>query len=155
MHRLAFERAGLARWTFVVALFAIGLLAVAPGALAHETKMVGPEDEYAISFGFRSEPIYTDTLNGLEIIIRRTSDDERIGFLEQSMLAEIIAPDGVTKRQLTLRGVWGEPGVYTADVVVTEPGFYQVRIWGFINDVEFDETFTTHEVTTLDAIKFP
>lgn len=145
------------RRSFFVTVIALALLAaaVAPSAMAHETKAVGSEGQFLISFGFSREPIYTNDLNGLDIIVRRAADRELVAHLEHSMLAEIIAPDGVTRRQLSLRGVWGEPGVYTADVVLTRPGIYQVRLWGFIDDVEFDETFHSHEVTLLDEVKFP
>lgn len=141
----------------VVTMLVLVLLmfGAAPSALAHETRAIGAEEDFYVIFGFMREPIYTDHLNGLEVIVQRADDREPVAHLEQSMRAEIIAPDGVTRRQLTLRGVWGEPGVYTADVVLSEPGVYQVRLWGFVNDVQFDETFDTHQVTALEDVKFP
>lgn len=142
----------IAAWA--VLFLVMGGLLAAPQALAHETKGVG-DGRFLISFGFRHEPIYTDDLNGVEFIVRRAADGEPVAFLEQSMLAEITAPDGVSRRQLTLRGVWGQPGVYTADLVLSLPGIYEVRLWGFIDDVEFDELFHSHEVTELDEIRFP
>lgn len=145
------------RRSFVITVIAVALLAAvaAPVALAHSTKAVGSEGQFLISFGFNREPIYTNDLNGLQFIVRRAADGEPVAHLEHSLLAEIIAPDGVSRRQVTLRGVWGEPGEYTADLVLTQPGIYDVRLWGFIDDLEFEETFHSHEVTELDDIKFP
>lgn len=152
VHRIRVNRVPAAA-LFVLALAVVA--AAAPTVFAHETKAVGSEGQFLISFGFRHEPIYTDDLNGLEFIVRRAAGGEPVEFLEQSMLAEIVAPDGVTRRQLTLRGVWGQPGVYTADLVLTVPGVYGVRLWGFIDDVEFDELFHSHEVTAVEEIRFP
>lgn len=134
---------------------ALLILVAAPSVLAHETRAIGSEGDFLIIFGFGREPAYTDHLNGLEILVQRAGDREPVANLEQSMRAEITAPDGSTRRQLTLRGVWGEPGVYTADLVLSEPGVYQVRLWGYVDDVQFDETFDTHQVTALEELRFP
>lgn len=136
---------------FVVVLVAVSALPT----MAHSTKAVGQDGEYLISFGFVVEPIYTHERNGLDIIIRRADDGSPVSHLEQTIVAEIVSPDGAARRQLPLRAVWGQEGRYTADVMLTEPGVYQVRLRGFIFDVQFDETFDTHEVSPLADLMFP
>lgn len=146
----------LRRSLSVVALAAamlVGVLAIP--AAAHQTLAVGPNGEYLISFGFVTEPIYTNERNGLDIIVRRADDRSPVSHLEGTMLATIISPDGTASRDLPLRAVWGEEGRYTADIVLTEPGVYHLRLRGFIFDVEFDVTFHTHEVSELAELMFP
>lgn len=144
------------RSSVVVALLAVVFAGVFAGtAMAHQTKTVGPNGEYSISFGFVTEPIYTNERNGLDIIVRRSDDRSPVSHLEGTMMAEIFSPDGTVSRQLPLRAVWGEEGRYTADIVVTEPGIYTVKLWGFILDLEFEHTFTTHEVTDFAELLFP
>ena len=137
----------------LVAVACAGVLAV-PAAV-HETKAVGADGQYLISFGFVNEPIYTNERNGLDIIVRRADDRQPVSHLEQTIIAEIISPDGAVRRQLPLRAVWGQEGRYTADVVLTEEGIYTVRLHGYIYDVEFDETFASHEVSALADLIFP
>lgn len=139
----------------LIVLFAAFFGVFALPAAAHETKAVGPNGEYLISFGFINEPIYTQERNGLDIIVRRAEDRSPISHLEGTMIATIISPDGTVSRELPLRAVWGAEGRYTADVVLTEPGFYQVRLRGYIFDLEFDTTFTSHEVSAFEELLFP
>lgn len=145
MHRL------LAVVVSVAALF----LAFAAPAAAHQTMPVGPNGEYLISFGFFNEPIYTHERNGLDIIVRRADDRSPVSHLEDTMTATIISPDGAESRDLRLRAVWDQEGRYTADIVLTEPGVYRLRLQGFIFDLEFDVTFATHEVHPFDELMFP
>jgi hypothetical protein len=125
-------------------------------ALAHETKIVGEEggEQYKVIVGFTQEPVFTEQRNGLDLIIR-TMDDEPVEGLVGSIMAEITSPDGMHTRTFNLRARHGMPGRYTDDIVLTEPGVYTIRIWGFIGGVEFDETFETHEVRPLDVLRFP
>lgn len=138
-----------------IAFVSLLLLTLTSGVFAHETKIVGSEgNQYRVIVGMVREPAFTEERNGLDLIIR-TMDDEPIEGLAQSLNAEFIAPDGTTTRTLTLRAQWGRPGYYTDDIILSEAGVYQIRIWGFINDVEFDEIFETHEVRELSSLRFP
>lgn len=138
---------------FLVAAL-IGAVLAPTAALAHQTKAVG-DGQYQLVVGFVTEPIYTDQRNGLDLRIRHTENLQPIEFLEDTIFAEIIAPDGLTKRTLPIRARYGMPGAYTSDIVLTQPGEYQVRIWGRIYDVEFEEVFNLHEVGSLSDLRFP
>lgn len=140
---------------FITTLTLLSILLLTP-ALAHETKIVGEGDEqYNVIVGMVREPVFTEERNGLDLIIRRTEDDAPVEGLAGSLRAEITAPDGETTRAFELRAQWGRPGYYTDDILLSEPGIYTIRVYGFINEVEFDETFDTHEVRPLSDLAFP
>src|SRR5690606_30935796 len=65
------------------------------------------------------------------------------------------APDGQARRELPIRARHGQPGSYTADILLSQPGVYTLRIWGYIFDVAFEEEFQTHEVTPLAEVRLP
>ena len=120
---------------------------------AHERREIA--GQFRLIVGLRVEPAYTDVLNGLDLLVRRVSDGAPVEGLEKTLNAELISPDGAARRRLQLRPVHGQPGRYTDDFVPTRPGVYRIRIWGAIGDVQFDETFPTHEVKPLASVRFP
>lgn len=122
-------------------------------AAAHETQLVDG-GQYKVIVGYATEPAYTEERNGLDLFVR-TADDQPVENLENSLSAVLIAPDGATTRQLSLRPVFGQPGDYTDDFILTEPGFYTLRLTGFIGATEVDLTFEFHEVAPLDDLRFP
>lgn len=136
-------------------ILTLALFLFASLAAAHQTKTVGPEGEqYRVIVGMVKEPAFTEERNGLDLIIR-TADDEAVEGLEGSLNAEITSPDGSVTHTFTLRAQYGKPGYYTDDIVLTQPGEYTLRIWGFIGNVEFDEVFHTHEVREMSSLRFP
>lgn len=123
-------------------------------AMAHNSKIVAG-DQYRVSVGFIQEPIHTNEKNGLDLAIRLAGEKDPIPDLEAGLKAEIIAPDGTSRRELPIRPRYGHPGRYTFDVVLTEPGRYSIRVWGQIKGAAFDETFEISEVKPLDELRFP
>ncbi|ADI14009.1 hypothetical protein [Truepera radiovictrix] len=78
--------------------------------------------------------------------------------LAPGLSAQIISPDGQSTLELELIDLGG--GRYTAAFVPTESGDYPIRIFGFIGELEVDETFEayTHSepgVLPLEAISIP
>ncbi len=135
-------------------LFVLSLFVLLNVTLAHETQTVGSgEETYTIIVGFATEPPFTDERNGLDLFVR-TADDAPVENLENSLEAELTAPNGET-RILTLRARYGAPGDYTDDFVLTMPGVYTVRVYGFIGELEVDAAFETHEVRPLSDLRFP
>jgi hypothetical protein len=137
-------------------ILALLLLATfAAPALAHQTVRVGTEAEpYDLVLGFTREPVVTEERNGLDLIVR-TPDLTGVEGLAASLSATITSPDGRHTRSFVLRPQYGRPGAYTDDIVLTEPGVYTIRVWGFIGAIEFDETFESHEVRPLADLRFP
>lgn len=158
-------------------------LSIVP-ALAHEGREVG---DYNIVFGWRVEPAYTGLLNGPEITITRLSGDHHeeeaehgdehaeaehsgnemdhhaeenaaVTGLEETLQIEVSF--GPATRVLNLRAVWGEPGSYTADLMPMMPGDYTFRLFGTIEGVEVEETFSSIDgefssVEPIEDIQFP
>ncbi|WP_324717359.1 hypothetical protein U7230_03520 [Carboxydochorda subterranea] len=143
----------MSRRAFVVPALTVTLVAALLGATAaaHETKVVGG---YRISVGMRVEPPYTDERNGLDLIVKRTSDDSPVEGLEKSLRVELTAPDG-QQRSYALRAQFGQPGRYTADWLLTQPGVYRIRVFGYVGSQAIDETFSSHEVRPLSELRFP
>jgi hypothetical protein len=168
----------------ILLLFMLGL-SVIPAA-AHEGREVG---EYSLVFGWRVEPAYSTLLNGPEITITRHGGDEHAEEAEHSEeeatpeaehsegeadhhdeesaavsgLAETLQIEvsfGPDTRVLNLREVHGEPGNYTADLIPMMPGDYTFRLFGTIEGVEVDETFSAADgqfssVNPIEDIQFP
>jgi hypothetical protein len=133
------------------------ILATASAASAHEHREVG---EYELTVGFSNEPALAGEPNGLSLAVQAGHGDEGtpVEGLEETLQAEISF--GGETMPLELRASFGEPGAYTADVIPTETGAYTFRIFGTIEDMQVDESFTSgpetfSEVESTDAISFP
>lgn len=125
-------------------------------AFAHETQSVGEgESQYNVIVGFATEPPYTEERSGLSLTVRNANDGSPVENLENSLSVDLIAPDGTTSRPLQLRARHAEPGAYTDDFLLTAPGVYSLHVTGFIGATQVDLTFEMHEVTPLDALRFP
>lgn len=139
--------------TLVLALVAtLTLMAL---ALAHETRLLGPEGgkQYNVTVGQLNEPAFTEVRTGLDLIIRNAEDDTPVEGLENSLEVTITAPTGET-RTLEVRPQFRQPGRYTDDYILTVPGTYQIRVRGFIGDLEIDETYP-REVEDGQDLRFP
>lgn len=124
-------------------------------AWAHETRTVGPEGgtQYKVTVGMLNEPVFSEVRTGLDLIIRNAADDSPVEGLETSLQADITAPTGET-RTLEVRPQFGKPGYYKDDYILTMPGTYDIRIYGFIGDLEIDETYP-REVGDVASLRFP
>ncbi len=91
-----------------------------------------------------------------------TTTEAPVEGLEQTLQVEIThVPTGVS-RVLDLRPVFGRPGDYTADLIPTAQGVYEIRVFGAIEGNEFDETFVSRggggefsDVLPATALHFP
>ncbi len=140
----------------IFAIAALSLLSLAfSTAFAHDHHTVGQgEQRYEIVLGYVAEPSYTEQLNGIDLRVHDMA--EPVENLESSLSAAIIAPDGQTRRELPLRAVFGEPGSYTSDFVLSQPGAYTFQITGFIGELEVDLTAPyDHAVEPAADLRFP
>lgn len=127
-----------------LALILVAALSLTLGsAAAHQSIIVG--DAYRVTVGFVNNPAYAGHLNHLDLIIRTAGDaPEFVEGLAGSLGAELITPDGSERLTLRIRAVRNRPGYYTADFIPTISGNYTFRVFGFIDDVEFDEVFDAY-----------
>ncbi len=131
-------------------------LALSTFAFAHETRTLEADDgtQYDVTVGLLNEPIYNTVRTGIDLIIHTTADEAPVENLESSLQADITSPDGASTRTLTLEPQYNKPGYYTADLLLSEPGTYDVRVYGFIGEMEVDETYP-REVGDISEISFP
>ena len=137
-------------------LVSLSLLTALTTAAAHDHHTVGEgENQVEITLGYAREPAYTDELNGLDLFVH-TMTDEPVENLESSLSVAIVAPNGETRRTLPLRAVYGEPGAYTSDLILSEPGVYSFEISGFIGEAEVDLNVPYGDaVAPLAELRFP
>jgi len=169
------------RINWLMSIIVVVLLALASGVSAHEGREVG---DYTIVIGWRAEPAYTGLMNGPEITITRHADEDDhdeteatpeaehtneggeahdeensgVTGLEDTLQIEVLF--GPASRVLNLRAVRDEPGHYTADLIPMMPGDYTFRVFGTIEGVEIDETFSAADgqfssVEPIEDIQFP
>lgn len=149
--------ATIIRRLLAVALSVVLMLALASTASAHEHREVG---EYELTVGFSTEPALINEPNGLSLAVQLGHGDDGtpVEGLQETLDAEITYA-GETK-DLELRASFGQPGSYTADVFPTAEGAYTFRIFGTIEGMEIDESFTGgpdtfSEVESTSNIAFP
>jgi hypothetical protein len=128
------------------------LLSLPAAVSAHESRTVA-DDQYQMVVGFMNEPVFAGDKSGLEFWVTDVSaatpaagDEEAEGTpvegLADSLQAEVIYGDQTMELPLTEK--WDEPGGYYSVFFPTESeGDYSFRIYGTIDDVEIDETFTS------------
>lgn len=133
------------------------LIALAMTASAHEHREVG---DYELTVGFSVEPALINEPNGLSLAVQVGTEDDGppVEGLQETLEAEVTYA-GETK-PLELRARFGQPGSYIADVFPTAEGAYTFRIFGTIEGMEIDESFTSgpetfSEVESTDEIAFP
>ena len=154
-------------WPWAAAIAALALLAGA--ALAHDDRHVG---EYKLNVGFNVEPAYEGVPNGIDIRVTRSAEGDReddhggdgggddgmsmtdedattapagipVEGLAETLQVEVTHVPSGASRIMDLRAVFQAPGDYTADLIPTAPGVYQVRVFGSIEETAVDETFVS------------
>ncbi len=134
------------------------VLALFATVSAHEGREVG-DGKYEIVFGWRSEPAYTNLLNGPELEINMHGGDEQpVEGADETLQIEVSY--GGKSKVLKLRAVWNSPGNYTADLIPTQAGDYSFHLTGKIGDTEIDEVFDSSNgefssVNPIADIQFP
>lgn len=149
--------AAIIRRMLALSLAGVLLLGLAATASAHEHREVG---EYELTVGFSVEPALINEPNGLSLDVQLGHGDDGtpVEGLQETLQAEISFASET--KELELRASFGQPGSYTADVFPTAEGAYTFRIFGTIEDMAIDESFTSGpdtfaEVESVSAIAFP
>lgn len=121
----------------IAALIAVALMVVAPSAaLAHESRDVSG---YKFVVGWIGEPALEGQKNGVDL--RITQADKPVEGVEKTLQVEITHKASGTKKTFALRTIFRDPGHYTADVIPTAPGQYEMRFFGKVGSAEVDQTF--------------
>ena len=136
-------------------LAAFAALGSLSGASAHETRVVG-DGQFEVVVGFVDEPAFQGEKNGLSLEVSRVeatdaspaaeAEDGHSGGagvegLELTLQAEVIYGD--QRMTLTLEPVWQSPGAYAGYFFPMAAGDYSFHIFGTVEGVQIDETFTS------------
>lgn len=147
----------LERSLVALVVVAASMMLMAGSALAHEHREVG---DYELTVGFLNEPAILEEPNGLSLEVMKGHGDAGVPVegLAGSLLAEIIY--GEDRLPVELEASFGRPGAYKADFIPTEIGAYTFHIFGSIEGVDIDESFTSgpetfSEVESRNAMTFP
>ena len=130
--------------------------AVASTALAHERRAVGP---YTFVVGFASEPAIQGEPNGATVRISRTDGGAPVEGAEKTLKIQI-ASGGGNPKEFPLRAVFGQPGLYQADLIPTKAGSYILTFTGSVEGVNVNEKFESgpgrfDDVQDATKLQFP
>jgi hypothetical protein len=151
----------------VLALAAVGLLLLAPGAMAHTTHLTD-DGQYCIVIGQQGEPVNTFQRTNLDLIIRpnlsgstdlaeRDCDgDNPVDGVHETLNAYWIAPGGEEHHdELVLQR--GQVRYQFANTyMLTQPGYYNLYLEGHINGSPVDgEYLNDHNIRDMTELMFP
>lgn len=147
----------LRRSLAALVVVAASMMLMAGSALAHEHREVG---DYELTVGFLNEPAILEEPNGVSLEVMKGHGDAGVPVegLAGSLRAEVIY--GENRLPVELQAAFGQPGAYKSDFIPTEIGAYTFHIFGSIEGVDIDESFTSgpetfSEVVSRDAMTFP
>ncbi len=121
----------------MAALVAVSMMVLAPSvALAHETREVSG---YRMVAGWIGEPALEGIKNGVDL--RITQAEKPVEGVEKTLQVEILHKASGVKKTFALRTIFRDPGHYTADLIPTAPGQYEMRFFGKVGNAEVNETF--------------
>ena len=123
--------------TAAMMLFAAMLLVPLVSVSAHEERVVATN--YSFVVGFINEPAVQNDTNGLSLSITRAGAP--VLAASDTLRAQVILADQT--RDLTLLPAFGKAGVYESVFIPTQPGDYTFRVYGQLEGVAIDESFTS------------
>ena len=143
------------RFLALLVVVAVAASLSGPRASAHEVRVVGG-GQYEVVIGFLDEPAFVGEKNGLDLRVSKIpaagaatpvaaegeeSANTPVEGLETTLRAEVIYGDQVLA--LALDTVYNAPGEYASYFFPMAEGDYSYHIFGTIEGVAVDETFTS------------
>lgn len=115
---------------------------------AHETQEV---EGYDVTFGGADEPVITGERMWLEFEIVDNETGEPVEAQAETLKISV-QKQGYERKELEVSEKHGEPGVYEAAVIFTEPGEYFVHLEGSIDGTDVHTHFekNVHDHTELE-----
>jgi hypothetical protein len=136
------------RWGLVLLVLLPFL--IAGTAFAHERIVSG---DYAFVLGWLEEPPVAGWKNAALVEVATAKDDRPVEGAEGTLTAQIVY--GGKSKELLLRPLEGQPGVYRGDFVPTRRGTYTLKLGGTINNQAIDVSGEIEEVVSPDSLAFP
>ena len=82
--------------------------------------------------------------------------------LEETLNVEIVHLASGISKEMELRTVFLKPGQYTADLIPTSTGVYEIRVYGTIEETEINESFISKgggggfsDIESSEVVQFP
>lgn len=145
--------------TMAFAVMASVTLSFGGQALAHERRNVGP---YQFVVGWLNEPAFQGQPNGASVRITdpRVTPAKAMESLEKALSIEVRSGGLSQTFTGTVRAVFGQPGLYSLDLIPTAGGAYTFQIKGKIETLEFDEKFESgpgrfNDVEAQSGLQYP
>lgn len=133
----------------VASLIAASLLILAAGlASAHEKRVVG---QYTMFVGFFSEPAIVEQPNAVDVWVQQGPDASPtpVPGLAGTLKADV--KFGGQTKTVALEESDDNPGEYTGSFIPTAEGPYTFRVYGTINGMNLDQSFTSGPETFSDV----
>ncbi len=149
-----FKRSALAGLLAASALLAV----VQPGtALAHERRTIA-NGKYDLVVGWNAEPVYAGQMNGATIRIMIAGTTTPVTGADKSLKVAIL--QGASTQEFALSPVFGQDGLYIANLMPTRVGDYRFVFTGTINGDPVRETFDSADgkfdgVQSAASVQFP
>lgn len=126
------------------------MIGVVGPASAHETQTI---EGYDFTFGGADEPLITGERMWLELDIVNNETGEPVTGQAETLNISVQKP-GNERVALDVSEKHGEPGVYEAPVIFTEPGTYIIHVQGCIDGTKFHTHFEK-EVQDHTELEYP
>src|SRR5512137_98451 len=136
------------RWWWLVVI--VASLFAAGTALAHERIVSG---DYAFVMGWLEEPPVVGLKNAALVEVTTAKGDQPVAGAEGTLTAQIVY--GGKSKELLLRPLESQPGVYVGDFIPTRRGTYTLKLGGTINGQAIEVSNEIEEVGSLDSLTFP
>ncbi|SEW10118.1 FixH family protein [Natrinema salifodinae] len=135
---------------FALVIIAMLLTSVVGPATAHESQDV---EGYEITFGGSDEPVITGERMWLQFEIVDNETGEGVTNQSENLTVSV-QTEGSDKTALEVSEKHGEPGVYEAPVIFTEPGDYVAHLEGSLEGTEVHTHFEK-EVQDHTELEYP
>lgn len=123
----------------VAVIVLVGVIMPTAFVFAHESHTYEINGiKYKIVVGSLNEPVIVDDKTGVSFEITRNG--RLLENAQQTLEAELIAGD--IRKVVELSPVHGEPGQYKSNFIATVPTTLQYRLFGELEGVPFDATYT-------------
>ena len=158
-------------WRAVAAALALSLtLALGAGVVAaHEER---DTHDYILDVGFLVEPAFEGVKNGVYLSVTKPAaaggghhgggPTVAVEGVHETVRVEVTHVPTGKSVELGLRPIAGSPGEYTADLIPTAPGVYEMRFFGAIRGEAIDESFVSagggggfDDVIPASELQFP
>jgi hypothetical protein len=133
----------------ICAITALTLWVTAAGAHERQLLQIGAID-YLIVIGFLDEPVYTGDKSGMDLRVMlpdranpldaRAAEVKPVDNLDKTLKVEVKA--GAHARVFDLKPTYAAPGRYEAVFYPTVATSYTLRLFGTVNDVPVNLSFT-------------